>query len=160
MVTRRETGAMRRHLSRLVGCRRATAALEFGIIAPLLLLLLSATVDIGGAMHQTIRIENAARAGAQFAMSFPDDTTGISNVTTAAFGGAPADITVDVGPLICACPGGSVVAVSCTGTPCGGGAAAGVYRTVTVTTPYAAIVGIGAFVVPNTLTGEAVVRVR
>lgn len=159
MVTRRETGAMRRHLSRLGGCRRAAAALEFGIIAPLLLLLLSATVDIGGAMHQTIRIENAARAGAQFAMSFPDDTTGISTVTTAAFGGATADITVDVGPLICACPGGSVVAVSCNGTPCGG-AAAGVYRTVTVTTPYEAIVGIGAFLVPNTLTGEAVVRVR
>jgi Flp pilus assembly protein TadG len=147
---------VRRHLSRLRGCRRATAALEFGIIAPLLLLLLSATVDIGGAMHQTIRLENAARAGAQFAMSFPDDTTGISTATTDALGGAAATIVV---AQLCACPGGGAAPVNCDGTPCGG-AAAGVYRTVTVTTPYAAIVGIGAFVVPNTLTGEAVVRVR
>ncbi len=150
---------MRGLLSRLGGCRRATAALEFGIIAPLLLLLLSATVDIGGAMHQTIRLENAARAGMQFAISFPDDTAGIRAAAAAALGGAIADMNVVVGPILCACPGGSVAPVSCTGTPCAG-AAAGVYRTVTVTTPYAAIVGIGAFVVPNTLTGEAIARVR
>jgi Flp pilus assembly protein TadG len=147
---------MRGHLSRLVGCRRATAALEFGIIVPMLLLLLSATVDIGGAMLQTIRIENAARAGAQFAMSFPDDTAGISAATTAALGGGAATIAV---AQLCACPGGGATPVDCNGTPCAG-AAAGVYRTVTVTTTYDAIVGIGAFVVPDTLTGEAIARVR
>jgi Flp pilus assembly protein TadG len=149
---------MAARLPGLLRCRRGAAALEFGIIAPVLILLLAGLVDLGGAMQQAIRLENAARAGAQYAMSFPQDTAGIRTATTAALGGTTA--TVQVQPPFCACPGGSsVTPVACTGTPCDG-APAGIYVQVTVTRAYAAIIGIGGFVIPSTLSGQAVARVR
>jgi Flp pilus assembly protein TadG len=144
-------------LSRLCRCREGVSAVEFGIIAPAMIVLLAGLVDLAGAMQQTIRLENAARAGAQYAMSFPGDTAGIIAATAAAVGGTGA--TVAVVPAFCACPGGSTATVSCEGTPCGG-APAGVYVGISITRPYAAIIGIGGYVLPGTLTGTAVARVR
>lgn len=138
-------------------CRRAVAAAEFAVIAPVMVLLLAGLVDLAGAMQQTIRLENAARAGAQYAMSFPDDTAGIMAATTSALGGA--DGTVSIVPAYCACPGGSTTAVACEGTPCDGAPSA-VYVEISVIRSYAAIIGIGGFVLPSTLSGTAVARVR
>jgi hypothetical protein len=90
-------------------------------------------------------------------MSFPEDTAGIMAATAAAMGESGA--TVAVVPAFCACPGDSTAVVSCEGTPCAGGPA-GVYVGVTITRPYAAIIGIGGYVLPSTLTGSAVARVR
>jgi Flp pilus assembly protein TadG len=148
---------MRARLSAAFRCRKGVSAVEFGVIAPAMILLLAGVVDISGAMQQTIRLENAARAGAQYAMSFPEDTAGIMAATAAAVGGSGATVTVV--PAFCACPGGSTTTVSCAGNPCAGGPA-GVYVGVTITRPYAAIIGIGNFVLPSTLSGSAVVRVR
>lgn len=143
--------------SRLRRCRQGVSAAEFGMIAPAMIVLLAGLVDLAGAMQQTIRLENAARAGAQYAMSFPEDTAGIMAATAAAIGGTGA--TVAVVPAYCACPGGSTTTVSCEGTPCGGGPS-GVYVGVSITRPYAAVIGIGGYVLPSTLTGSAVARVR
>jgi Flp pilus assembly protein TadG len=148
---------MRRLFSRLSRCRSGVSAVEFGVIAPVMIVLFAGLVDVAGAMQQTIRLENAARAGAQYAMSFPENTAGIMTATAAAVGGTGA--TVAVVPAYCACPGGSTAVVSCEGTPCAG-APAGVYVGITITRPYAAIIGIGGYVLPSTLSGSAVARVR
>ncbi len=148
---------MRGLLSRLGRCRSGVSAVEFGVIAPAMIVLLAGLVDVAGAMQQTIRLENAARAGAQYAMSFPENTAGIMAATAASLGGTGA--TVAVVPAYCACPGGSPAVVSCEGTPCAG-APAGVYVGITITRPYAAIIGIGGYVLPSTLSGSAVARVR
>ncbi|WP_439579389.1 TadE/TadG family type IV pilus assembly protein [Elioraea sp.] len=148
---------MPRSLLRLHRCRQGTSAVEFGMIAPALVLLLAGLVDFAGAMHQTIRLENAARAGAQYAMSFPEDTAGIVAATTNALGEQGG--TVAVVPAYCACPGGGTTAVSCEGTPCDGAVSA-VYVEVNITRPYAAVMGIGRFVLPSSLSGTAVTRVR
>lgn len=148
---------MRGMLARLRRCRRGTSAAEFGMIAPVMVLLLAGLVDLAGAMQQTIRLESAARAGAQYAMGFPEDTAGIITATAAAIGAG--DGTVAVVPAYCACPGGGTTAVSCDGTPCDGAPAA-IYVEVQITRPYAAIIGIGGFALPSTLRGTAVARVR
>lgn len=148
---------MRRLFSRLSRCRSGASAVEFGVIAPAMIVLLAGLVDVAGAMQQTIRLENAARAGAQYAMSFPENTAGIMAATAEAIGGTGA--TVAVVPAYCACPGGGDTVVSCEGTPCAG-APAGVYVGITITRPYAAIIGIGGYVLPSTLSGSAVARVR
>ena len=148
---------MRRLLSRLRSCHKGVSAAEFGMIAPAMIVLLAGLVDLSGAMQQSIRLENAARAGAQYAMSFPEDTAGIMAATAAAVGGSGA--TVAILPAYCACPGGSTATVSCEGTPCAGGPS-GVYVGVSITRPYAAVIGIGGYVLPTTLTGSAVARVR
>jgi len=148
-----------RALRALIRCRRGASAAEFGIIAPAMVLLLAGIADIGAAMQQAIRLENAARAGAQFAMSFPTDQAGIATATGAALGTAGAGATVVASAPFCACPGAGTSTVSCEGTPCAG-EPAGTYVTVTVTRPFSAIVGVGGFVLPSTLRGDAVTRVR
>ncbi|GIX10925.1 TadE/TadG family type IV pilus assembly protein [Elioraea sp.] len=144
-------------LCRLFGCRRGVAAAEFAVIAPVMVLLLAGLVDLAGALQQTIRLESAARAGAQYAMSFPSDTAGITAATTSALGSA--DGTVSVVPAYCACPGGGTGVVACEGTPCNGAPSA-VYVEISVTRAYTAIIGIGGFVLPSTLSGTAVARLR
>lgn len=147
-----------RDLIRHLGCcRRGASAVEFGMIAPVMVLLFAGMVDLAGAMQQTIRLESAARASAQYAMGFPGDTSGIVAATAAALGAG--DGTVAVVPAYCACPGGGSTAVSCEGTPCDGSPSA-VYVEVSVTRPYAAIIGLGGYVLPSTLSGTAVTRVR
>lgn len=148
---------MDRLLSRLRRSDHGVSAVEFGMIAPVMVLLLAGLVDLAGAMQQTIQLENAARAGAQYAMAFPEDTPGIMTATGAALGSGGG--TVAVVPAYCACPGGGSSVVACTGTPCAGGPSA-VYVEVRITRPYAPVMGIGDFVLPSTLLGTAVTRVR
>jgi len=143
----------------LFRCRRGASAVEFAFIAPVMVLLLAGLADIGAAMHQAIRLENAARAGAQFAMSFPTDQAGITAAARVALGGSGTGTTVTAFAPFCACPGGGTAVVSCEGTPCAG-APSGTYVAVTVTRPFSAIVGLGGFVLPSTLRGDAVARVR
>lgn len=148
----------RGRLAVILGCRRAASAVEFGLIAPVLVLLVAGMVDIAGAMQQAVRVESAARAAAQYAMMFPEDTSRIVAAAQDALD-PPGSGTVAVTPAFCACPGGSTALVACEGTPCAG-SPAGVYVSITVSRPYAAILGIGRFAVPTTLTGTAVARVR
>src|SRR3954468_19227017 len=64
-------------------CRtdRAGAALvEFALIAPVLISLLGGAVDLGGAIALSLRVENAAHTGAQYATRMPSDTTGAATV--------------------------------------------------------------------------------
>jgi Flp pilus assembly protein TadG len=58
-------------------CRRGVAALEFALVAPILLALLLSVYDIGGVIEQRLVLEQALRAGGQYALSFPDRTDGI-----------------------------------------------------------------------------------
>ena len=54
--------------------RRAVAAVEFAIIASFLLMLLLGLYDIGNAVHERLLLQQALRAGGQYAMAFPDQT--------------------------------------------------------------------------------------
>lgn len=47
---------------------RGTAALEFGLLAPVLIVVLAGVVDLGNAMLTRIRLESAIAAGATYAL--------------------------------------------------------------------------------------------
>ncbi len=49
--------------------RRGVAALEMAVVAPFLLLILMACIDIGRAISQSIDLTHAVRAGAQYAFT-------------------------------------------------------------------------------------------
>lgn len=147
-----------RTLSRLSRCRRGLSAVEFGFVAPLLVLVLSGLVDLGHALQRTIVLENAARAGAHYAMSFPQETAEIAARTRAALAGLAATVTVE--PPDCRCVDGTPAlcdGLACPGTP---PTPSRVFVRVTVTTPYEPLIGFGRYLLPNTLRGEAVARVR
>src|ERR671919_2699979 len=53
---------------RLGACRNGNTAIEFGLTAPLLVLLAFGAFDYGGAYVEKVRLNGAARAGAQQAL--------------------------------------------------------------------------------------------
>ena len=98
--------------------RKGVAALEFALAAPFLILMLLAIVDFGRAIDQSIRLETAARSGAQYALSFPEDLAGISSAVSAALTGQTGLHTPQV-TMACECPGSGGTATAdpgCTST--------------------------------------------
>ena len=148
----------RKTLAWLAGFRRAedgTVAVEFAVAAPVLLILLSGMVDLGLALDQSSSLSNAARAGAQYAIRFPSDTSGITQVVAKAMNADPSDLTVNAN-LSCECPGGS--AVACTDV-CSG-ASPKSYMTVSVSMPYTSPLPTGLIFGVTSLSSSAVFRVN
>jgi hypothetical protein len=61
---------MRRGSAAMV-CRRGVAAIEFAVIAPVILLILFAAYNIGSVVQQQIKLTELASTGGQYAMSYP-----------------------------------------------------------------------------------------
>ena len=65
---------------RLTGDRRGVGALEFGLLAPVVMLLLLGVYDFGMAYWEQMQISNAADTGAQWAMQNPYDATSVKTL--------------------------------------------------------------------------------
>jgi len=75
--------------------KRGQAAVEMALVAPILILVLLAVVDVGRAMYFYIGVVEAARAGAQYgaqSLATAPDTKGM---VAAATNDAPQGITMD-----------------------------------------------------------------
>lgn len=101
--------------------QRGVAALELAVAAPLLILLLFAIIDFGRAIDQNIRLETAARSGAQYALSFPEDLIGITAAVNAALTGQAGLHAPEVS-IACECPvaGGTAIADAGCTSSCAG----------------------------------------
>lgn len=64
-------------LHKMLTDRRGVSALEFVLVMPLLAFIMFAVADYGNALQQILRLESAARAGAQVALTAPGNTDGI-----------------------------------------------------------------------------------
>lgn len=136
-----------------------TAAIEFAIIAPVLVLFLAGVVELGFGVHEAMQAQDAAEAGALYAGKYGWDAAGIAAAVVNATGAD--DITADPAPvLFCGCPSaGGIATVDCAAT-CPGGGAVEQYVRVSASIPHTAIL-IGLFApLPETLTGHVVVRVQ
>jgi hypothetical protein len=129
--------------------RRGIAAAEFAVAAPVLLLAILAAHDVANQMQTSIRLERAARAGAQQAAADASDLAAIRARVIAAWPElTEAEVPLPV--LACECAG-AVVACN---LPCPGGATR--VLTVSASRP----------LVPHLLrdlnrgTGHAVLRLR
>lgn len=65
------------------GCRSksGTAAIEFGLFIPFLLILFTGTVELGFAMYEAMQVNNAAEAGMLYAAKNGWDSAGITKMT-------------------------------------------------------------------------------
>jgi Flp pilus assembly protein TadG len=111
------------------------AAVEFGIMIPLLSLMVISVTDVGLAVYRKMQVEGAAQAGAQYAIVRGFDANGITNAVTSATNSSA--ISASPSPVqFCGCPtSGGVSSVTC-GTVCTGGAQAGTYATVSAQATY------------------------
>lgn len=137
--------------------RRGSAMIEFALVTPLLLLLLSGVLDYSNALRTAISVSDAARTGAQYgSLSSVNslDTTGMQN---AARNSAP-NVTGMTATAVrsCKCPDGT--SVVCTGT-----CATGSMRVYVSVTTHATVLNWFQYTgLPYTgaVTGKAVMRVR
>jgi len=153
---------------RIGACRKGNTAVEFSVTMPILILLAFGAFDYGRAYVEGVRLNGAARGGAQLALYDPTDWDNTDKAEQAALEQyvghtltpeQTAALQVSAAAeTFCACTGG--MAVDCSAT-CPGGASPGQFvrvsmaRTVPLTLPYPWTEGDGV-----TVNGQAVVRVR
>jgi Flp pilus assembly protein TadG len=153
--------ALQRAICRFVGSdlegSRAVAAIEFAILAPLLILMLVSAVDLGFGIYRRMQVQNAAQAGASYAMLHGYLPNSISSAVTSAT--ALSGITASPGPSeYCGCPSTSGITSAPCSSTCPDGAVAGTYVTVSAEATYNTILPYP--IVPNSYTFNAQSTVR
>jgi len=142
----------------LMRAERGNAAIEFALATPILIGLLVPVADLGMAFSQQIKVQQAAQAGAQYALLHGYSSSAISNAVTAA---TTATVLATPAPTTSyGCPTGTTIAAAANGSTCADGETAGSYVFVnaqsayTPTLPYS-VLGSGV-----TLTAQAAVRIQ
>ena len=90
-------------------CRdaRGVAAVEFAIVAPLLIAMVLAIAQYGGLLVAHQQMHNGVAAGAMYVMRGGSDTTAIHDIALSAWPGRPADASISVSQS-CSCAGATV----------------------------------------------------
>jgi Flp pilus assembly protein TadG len=136
-----------------------TAAIEFALVAPFLLILLAGTIEIGFSIWQQMEVYAAAEAGAGYAIKNGWDASAISSAVV----NATDETTITASPApveFCGCPATSgVTTVACTAT-CTGGYTPSVYAKVSASIPHPVILSNLGLPIPATLTATATVRLQ
>lgn len=138
--------------------RSGVAAVEFALIAPMLVAVLLPMTDLGMGAYQKMRVQDAAEAGAQYALKHGYDSAAI---TSAAQNATSLGTNLAVTPSeACDCvSGGALVSTPC-GSNCPDGSTAGTYVTVGTSASYSMVMSYPGLSNPMTLTGSAVVRIN
>jgi len=138
---------------------RGNAAVEFGMVTPIVAAIFVPSIDVGMGVYQQMQVQDAAQAGAQYAMAHGWNITAIQNAVT----GATTLATVSALPaptLVCGCPGGSsVVSAACGGT-CPNGQPVGTYVTVNAEGTYTTLIPYPVLGTSVTLSAQATARIR
>lgn len=140
-------GMFRVFMQRAGGDISGAAAIEFGVVVPMLALMVTAVIDIGLGVHSKMQLEDAAQAGVQWAIRNGFDATAISTAVTSATNNST--ITATPAPVqYCGCASGSSISSATCGTPCPDGAQAGTYVTVSAQATFNTMINYPA--VPST----------
>jgi Flp pilus assembly protein TadG len=138
---------------------KGSAAIEFGIIAPVLVILLVGVIELGFAVHQAMQVQDAAEAGALYAGKYGWDPAAISNAVVNATGAE--NITASPAPVqFCGCPDASGIATVACDQTCPSGDPVEVYARVSASRPHTAILTFLNLPIPDTLSGHATVRLQ
>lgn len=137
---------------------RGNAAIEFALLAPPLVLLAIGTGDYGFCVYEQMEVQNAAQAGAEYALKHGFGASAISTAITAA---TPLSVTATPAPSeSCGCPSGTSISSATCGTACASGAMAGVYVTANAQATYTTIVPYPGIANSYTLTASSTVRIQ
>jgi Flp pilus assembly protein TadG len=148
--------AARRLCGRRGAAIRGAAAVEFAFIAPILILMVVGVVDFGMGIYRKMQVQNAAQAGAQYAM-LHGFSPSISTAVTAA--STYAGITASPAPTqFCGCPTSSGVTTAACSSNCADGSVSGSYVSVSSQGGYQTILPYP--MIPNSFTFSAQSTVR
>lgn len=146
-------------IRRLYAQRRANAAIEMALIAPVLILMLVGTADYGTAIYRRMQVQHAAQAGADFAMRNGFNAPAITATVT----GATAFVGLTATPApaeTCGCATAAAVTPAVCGATCAGGAVAGTYIAVSAQGTYTTIVPYPGMPTSFTFASTSMARTR
>jgi Flp pilus assembly protein TadG len=150
----------RAFLTRLRHDRAGVAAVELGLIAPVLVALVIPMVDLGIGAYNKMRIQDAAEAGAQYALANAGTYNAAATQSAATNATSLTGVTATVANSCnCITSGAIGGAVSCTGT-CADGSTPGSYVSVSTQMTYHLLLAYPGLTDPMTLRGYAVVRIQ
>ena len=155
---RRRDGGLRRWLGRLARNQAGMSAIEFALATPMLLAVVTPVADLGIAYSQQIQVQQAAQAGAQYALLHGFNSTAITSAVTAA-----TKLAVSATPApsqVCGCPTGTAITTTTCGNTCANGDSAGAYVTVNAQIPYVPTLPYSVLGSSVTLVAQATVRVQ
>ena len=154
--------AMTKAVTKLALWRHAcqgTAAIEFAIIAPLFIVLILGIVELGFAAYQAQQVQSAAEAGILYAAKRGFDLNGI----TQAIRGATDANGISAMPVpvqFCGCPTATGIAATDCTVSCADGSPAGQYVQAGAAVTRRSLLPTGTWPLPDTLSAQAIVRVR
>lgn len=138
---------------------RGVAAIEFAVIVPTLITMTVCTVDLGMGIYRNMQVQDAAQAGAQYAMFHTFDANLISNAVTNAT--ASTSVSASPAPIqYCGCAATTGVTSIACGSTCSGGAIYGNYVQVSAQNVYTTILPYPLIANSFTLTAQSNVRVQ
>jgi Flp pilus assembly protein TadG len=157
------------------GSESGTAAIEFGLFIPVLLILLTGTVELGFLMYEAMQVNNAVEAGMLYAGANGWDAPSGSNIATAVVtaGVLPTGLnTLTATPAptqFCGCP--TATGITNLGAPtsgscgsflaCADGTTPGTYVQVNAALTHTVIIPTPtSWGIPATLTATAVIRIN
>jgi Flp pilus assembly protein TadG len=137
--------------------QHGAAAVEFTLVVPLLAMMVVLTVDLSMGIFSKMQVEDAAQAGAQYAIIRGFDSASISGAVTSATNNT--GISATPAPTqFCGCPGVSGIAVTACSSICSTGNAPGTYATVSAQGTYSTLMNYS--IVPSSYTFNAQSTVR
>ncbi len=153
----------------LFGCRNesGTAAIEFGLFIPVLLILLTGTAELGLLMYEGMQVNNAVEAGALYAAANGFNSAAITTAVTNASILPTGLNTLAATPApaqFCGCPTATGItnlgAPPCSATACAG-SPAGTYVRVNASLTHTVLIpSPTSWGIPATLTAIAIIRIN
>ena len=138
------------------------AAIELGLIAPILALMLVATFDFGMGIYRAMQVESAAQAGAQYAIGHGFSGQNQSSITAAVTGSTTySGISASPAPSrFCGCASSSGVTTATCSSICSDGTVAGTYVTVSAKATYAPTLSYPLIPSSFNLSAQSTVRIQ
>ena len=149
-----------RRLKGVFANRSGVSAVEFALAVPLLVTILTLLVDFGMGFYEKMQVEDAAQAGAQYALlhgwnsqSIQDAVTNATRLSGVSASPAPTQT--------CGCPSGSAITTvtDCTAA-CSNGLTPGTYVTVNAQATYTPLFAYAVLGSTVTLTAQSVARIK
>jgi len=141
----------------LLADRRGTLAIEFALLLPALVLLLMGVFDYASLSYDTMEVNAAAHAGADYALRNGWNSSGVQTAvtssTTIAVTATPAP-TLSSGCIV------NGALQTTTSTTCPSGGTPGSYAIVNAKTSFTPLAIWSSFVMPSTISAQAAVRLN
>jgi hypothetical protein len=136
--------------------RSGNVAVEFALVLPMTLLLLSGLIEYGLVTYDDTSLENAARAGAQYAFSGGYSESKVDAAVRAA---STLTLSKDAVSSAVYCECSDTTPITC-GEPCPDGGPNRRFIRVDISEPHEPFLPFMAYIVPDRVEGGAIIRMQ